>query len=163
MRIVIGAPSNGAALKESVKAYLQGDDRVREVVDLSTPDVTYPAVSFEAGRAIAEGRADRGVLVCGTGVGTAIAASKVRGVRAATAHDLVTVRGSVENYDAQILCLGQNVIAAPAALALIDLWLDLRHDPASVYGPKLTEIEAYEGAADRPDATPGESSAPLSG
>jgi len=50
----------------------------------------------------------------------------------------------VENYDAQILCMGQNVIAAPAAWALIDIWLDLRHDPASSYGPKVGEIEAYE-------------------
>ena len=77
-------------------------------------------------------------------MGTAIAAGKVPGVRAATAHDLITVRGSVENYDAQILCMGQNVIAAPAAWALIDIWLDLRHDPTSDYGPKVGEIEAYE-------------------
>lgn len=76
--------------------------------------------------------------------GTAIAANKVPGVRAATAHDLLTVRGSVENYDAQILCMGQNVIAAPAAWALIDIWLDLHHDPTSSYGPKVGEIAAYE-------------------
>ena len=67
-------------------------------------------------------------------------------MRAATAHDLLTVRGSVENYDAQILCMGQNVIAAPAAWALIDIWLDLRHDPTSSYGPKVGEIAAYEAA-----------------
>ena len=77
-------------------------------------------------------------------MGTAIAANKVPGVRAATAHDLLTVRGSVENYDAQILCMGQNVIAAPAAWALIDIWLDLRHDPTGSYGPKVDEITAYE-------------------
>nr|WP_328701933.1 RpiB/LacA/LacB family sugar-phosphate isomerase [Aestuariimicrobium ganziense] len=63
---------------------------------------------------------------------------------AATAHDLITVKGAVENYDAQVLCMGQNVIAPVAAVALVDLWLDLRHDPASSYGPKLGEIEAYE-------------------
>jgi ribose 5-phosphate isomerase len=82
--------------------------------------------------------------VCGTGIGTAIAANKVPGIRAATAHDLLTLRGSVENYDAQILCMGQNVIAAPAAWALVDIWLDLRHDPASSYGPRVGEISAYE-------------------
>ena len=60
------------------------------------------------------------------------------------AYDLITVRGSVENYDAQLLCMGQNVIAAPAAWALIDIWLDLRHDPTNDYGPKVSEIEAYE-------------------
>ena len=83
-------------------------------------------------------------MICGTGVGTAIAANKVRGIRAATAHDLLTLRGSVENYDAQVLCMGQNVIAAPAAWALVDIWLDLRHDTNSGYAPKVGEIEAYE-------------------
>ena len=144
MRIVIGAPANGTTLKEELRTFLEGDERVTDVIDLSTPDITYPAVSFAAARAVLEGRADRGILVCGTGVGTAIAANKVRGIRAATAHDLVTVCGSVENYDAQILCMGQNVIAPIAARALIGIWLDARHDPASSYGPRLEEITAYE-------------------
>src|SRR5690606_6561457 len=144
MRIVIGARGNGAALKNELKAMLEADARVCEVIDLSTDDVTYPQVSFRAAEAVRDGEADRGILICGTGVGTAIAASKVSGVRAATAHDLVTVRGAVENYDAQILCMGQNVIASPAAKALVDVWLDLRHDPDSWYGEKLTEIAAYE-------------------
>ena len=144
MRIVIGAPGNGASLKDSVQAMLAADRRVTEIIDLSTAEITYPDVSFQVAQAIVDGRADRGFLVCGTGVGTAIAANKVAGVRAATAHDLVTVRGSVENYDAQILCMGQNVIAPAAAIALVDLWLDLRHDPNGSYAPKLGEIAAYE-------------------
>lgn len=144
MRIVIGAPSNGAALKDELKALLEADARVSEVIDLSTADITYPAVSIQAAEAIRDGKADRGILVCGTGVGTAIAASKVAGVRAATAHDLVTVRGAVENYDAQILCMGQNVIAPAAAKELVSIWLDLRHDSTSAYGQKLGEIAAYE-------------------
>lgn len=144
MRIVIGAPGNGAALKNAVVEYLSADARVSEVEDVSTPDITYPQASFDAAKAILDHRADRGILICGTGVGTAIAANKVPGIRAATAHDLVTVRGSVQNYDAQILCMGQNVIAAAAATALIDIWLDLRHDPSSTYHPKLDEIAAYE-------------------
>ncbi len=144
MRIVIGAPSNGSALKDAIKSWLEADDRVTEVIDISTPEITYPAVSFAAAQVILDQRADRGILVCGTGVGTAIAANKVDGVRAATAHDLVTVRGAVENYNAQILCMGQNVIAPAAATALVDLWLDLRHDPAGSYAPKLDEIAVYE-------------------
>ena len=144
MRIVIGAPGNGAALKDAIKAYLEADERVAEVIDLSTAATTYPQVSVHAARAVVDGSADRGIFVCGTGIGTAIAASKVRGARAATAHDLVTVRGSVENYDAQILCMGQNVIAPAAANALIDVWLDLRHDPASHYGELLRELNAHE-------------------
>ena len=144
MRLIIGAPDNGTVLKDAIKERLVADRRVSSLVDLSEPGITYPQVSFLAGEAVAEGRADRAILICGTGVGTAIAAGKVPGVRAATAHDLLTVRGSVENYDAQVLCMGQNVIAAPAAWALIDIWLDLRHDPTSAYGPKVGEIDDYE-------------------
>lgn len=144
MRVVIGAPSNGAALKDAIKEFLEGDERVSEVVDLSEPDITYPQVSFDAARAVVDGKADRAVLVCGTGVGTAIAAGKVKGARAATAHDLITVRGAVENYDAQILCMGQNVIAPAYARSLVDLWLDLRHDASGFYGPKVHEIADFE-------------------
>lgn len=144
MRIVIGAPSNGAALKQEIEAFLETDPRVDSVVDLSTPDITYPRVSFAAARAVVAGDADRAVLVCGTGIGTAIAANKVAGARAATAHDLITVRGAVEKYDAQILCLGQNVIAPIHARALVDIWLDLRHDPNGSYGPKIAEITEFE-------------------
>ncbi|WP_308022972.1 RpiB/LacA/LacB family sugar-phosphate isomerase [Neisseria oralis] len=147
MRIVIAAPSNGTELKNALKARLQTDPRVSRLTDLSTPDGTYPQLSFAAAQEVAAGRADRAILICGTGVGTAIAANKVRGIRAATAHDLVTVRGSVENYDAQVLCMGQNVIAAPAAWALVDIWLDLRHDTSSGYAPKIGEIDAFERGA----------------
>ena len=144
MRVAIGAPGNGAALKNEIKEFLEQDARVSEVLDLSSPDITYSAVAFQAAQAVVDGDVHRAILVCGTGVGTAIAAGKVVGARAATAHDLVTVRGAVENYDAQILCMGQNVIAPAHARALVDLWLDLRHDPTGSYGPKLREIEDYE-------------------
>ncbi|OFJ78588.1 RpiB/LacA/LacB family sugar-phosphate isomerase [Neisseria sicca] len=144
MRLIIAAPANGTTLKNALKAHLQNDPRVDSLTDLSSPDSTYPQLSFAAAQEVAAGRADRAILICGTGVGTAIAANKVRGIRAATAHDLITLRGSVENYDAQVLCMGQNVIAAPAAWALVDIWLNLRHNTDSGYAPKVGEIEAYE-------------------
>ncbi len=144
MRLIIAAPANGTTLKNALKAHLQSDPRVDSLTDLSSPDSTYPQLSFAAAQEVAAGRADRAILICGTGVGTAIAANKVRGIRAATAHDLITLRGSVENYDAQVLCMGQNVIAAPAAWALVDIWLNLRHNTDSGYAPKVGEIEAYE-------------------
>lgn len=144
MRLIIAAPANGTTLKNALKAHLQNDPRVDSLTDLSSPDGTYPQLSFAAAQEVAAGRADRAILICGTGVGTAIAANKVHGIRAATAHDLITLRGSVENYDAQVLCMGQNVIAATAAWALVDIWLNLRHNTASGYAPKVGEIEAYE-------------------
>ena len=97
MRLVIAAPANGAILKDALKAHLQNDPRVSSLVDLSSPEGTYPQLSFAAAEEVAAGRADRALLICGTGVGTAIAANKVRGIRAATAHDLLTLHGSSEN------------------------------------------------------------------
>lgn len=118
MRLIIAAPANGTTLKNALKAHLQNDPRVDSLTDLSSPNGTYPQLSFAAAQEVAAGRADRAILICGTGVGTAIAANKVRGIRAATAHDLITLRGLVENYDAQVLCMGQNVIAAPRCLGI---------------------------------------------
>ena len=144
MRLIIAAPANGTILKNGLKAQLEQDRRISSLLDLSDLEQTYPQLSFAVAQKIAAGQADRAILICGTGLGTAIAANKVKGVRAATAHDLTTVRGAVENYDAQILCMGQNVIAVPAAWALVSIWLDLRHDPASAYGPKVLEIADFE-------------------
>ena len=144
MHLIIAAPANGLILKDALKAHLQRDPRVERLDDLSDEALSYPAVSFAAAQKIAAGEADRAILICGTGIGTAIAANKVKGVRAATAHDLLSVRGAVENYNAQIWCLGQNIIAAPAACALADIWLDLRHDTQSSYAPKVGEINAFE-------------------
>lgn len=146
MRIAVGAPGNGADLKDAIKGFLEADQRVTEVIDLSTAEVTYPEVSFRTAQKVVDGEVDRAVLVCGTGVGTAIAANKVKGARAATAHDLVTVRGAVENYDAQILCMGQNVIAPIYARMLVDVWLDALHDPSGAYGPKVREIHEFEAS-----------------
>lgn len=144
MRIVIGAPANGVVLKDAIMTYVEASERVSTVVDVSDAELSYPALSIRAAQMIVDGEADRAILVCGTGLGTAIAANKVRGIRAVTAHDLVTARGAVENYDAQVLCMGQNVIAPAYALLLVDAWLDARHDPAGSYGPKIDEIRDYE-------------------
>ena len=143
MKLIIAAPANGTELKNALHAQLAADSRISSLHDMST-DASYPQISFAVAQAIAAGKADRAILICGTGIGTAIAANKVAGIRAATAHDLTSVRGAVENYDAQILCMGQNIIAAPAAWALVDIWLNLRHDPQSNYAPKVHEISAFE-------------------
>ncbi|MDO5034211.1 MAG: RpiB/LacA/LacB family sugar-phosphate isomerase [Actinomycetaceae bacterium] len=143
MKIIVAAPSNGLALAGEIFKYLEADSRVESVVDISDPNGGYPEVSRRVAIQIATGVADRAVLVCGTGIGTAIAASTIPGVRAATAHDLYSVVGAVANYDAQILCMGQNVIAPPAALGLVDAWLDASHDPDGPYGPLLERLKAF--------------------
>ncbi|WP_325320780.1 RpiB/LacA/LacB family sugar-phosphate isomerase [Kingella oralis] len=143
MKLIIAAPANGMELKNTLQARLAADPRISSLRDMST-DTSYPQLSFAVAQAVAAGEAERAILICGTGIGTAIAANKVAGIRAATAHDLTSVRGAVENYNAQILCMGQNVIAAPAAWALVDIWLNLRHDAHSSYAPKVHEISAFE-------------------
>ena len=143
MKLIIAAPANGTELKNALHAQLAADSRISELRDMAT-DASYPQISFAVAQAIGAGEAERAILICGTGIGTAIAANKVAGIRAATAHDLISVRGAVENYNAQILCMGQNVIAAPAAWALVDIWLNLRHDAHSNYAPKVHEISAFE-------------------
>ncbi len=143
MKLIIAAPANGTELKNALHAQLAADPRISSLRDMST-DTSYPQLSFAVAQAVAAGEAERAILICGTGIGTAIAANKVAGIRAATAHDLTSVRGAVENYNAQILCMGQNVIAAPAAWALVDIWLNLRHDAHSSYAPKVHEISAFE-------------------
>ena len=143
MKLIIAAPANGTELKNALHAQLAADPRISSLRDMST-DTSYPQLSFAVAQAVAAGEAERAIRICGTGIGTAIAANKVAGIRAATAHDLTSVRGAVENYNAQILCMGQNVIAAPAAWALVDIWLNLRHDAHSSYAPKVHEISAFE-------------------
>ena len=143
MKLIIAAPANGMELKNALQARPAADPRITSLRDMS-PDTSYPQLSFAVAQAITAGEAERAILICGTGIGTAIAANKVAGIRAATAHDLTSVRGAVENYNAQILCMGQNVIAAPAAWALVDIWLNLRHDAHSSYAPKVHEISAFE-------------------
>ena len=94
MKLIIAAPANGMELKNALQARLAADPRISQLRDMSDPNAGYPQLSFAVAQAIAAGEADRAILICGTGIGTAIAANKVSGIRAATAHDLTSVRGA---------------------------------------------------------------------
>ena len=94
MKLIIAAPANGMELKNALQAHLAADPRISSLRDMST-DTSYPQLSFAVAQAITAGEAGRAILICGTGIGTAIAANKVAGIRAATAHDLTSVRGAV--------------------------------------------------------------------
>lgn len=146
-RIVVGSDDAGLAYKDALKADLQADPRVAEVIDVgvnadqSTP---YPQVAVTAARVVADGRADRALLVCGTGLGVAISANKVPGIRAVTAHDSFSVERSVLSNDAQVLCLGQRVIGLELARRLAREWLDYRFDEGSASAGKVALIGTYE-------------------
>lgn len=153
LRIVIGCDDAGLQYKELLKGDLQNDDRVEEVVDVGvrTDDSTaYPHVAVAAARLVAQGKADRALLICGTGLGVAISANKVAGVRAVTAHDSFSVERSVLSNDAQVLCMGQRVIGIELARRLAKEWLGYRFDPRSDSAEKVDAIRGYEngGLAD---------------
>ena len=148
--IVVGGDNAGYGYKEELKALLEADDRVGTVTDVgvgSTEDGTYyPNVAVAAAEKVAAGEADRALLICGTGLGVAIAANKVSGVRAVTAHDLYSVQRSVLSNNAQVLCMGQRVVGLELAKELVKVWLDLEFDPTSSSAAKVDAICAYDGS-----------------
>ncbi|MGH3438555.1 MAG: ribose-5-phosphate isomerase [Sciscionella sp.] len=146
-RIVVGSDDAGLAYKDALKRDLDADDRVAELVDVgvgSEEHTAYPHVAVNAARMIADGRADRALLVCGTGLGVAISANKVPGVRAVTAHDSYSVQRSVLSNNAQVLCFGERVVGLELARMLASQWLDYRFDESSSSAKKVAAIESYE-------------------
>jgi ribose 5-phosphate isomerase B len=148
LRVVVGSDDAGLTYKNALKADLLADPRVSTVIDVGVngdDGPHYPSLAISAAEKVAAGEADRAVLVCGTGLGVAIAANKVPGIRAVTAHDSYSVERSVLSNDCQVLCLGQRVIGLELARRLLDEWLDYRFDPSSRSQAKVAEIVAYEG------------------
>ena len=148
MRIVVAADIAGYDYKEILKQDLQSDERVDEVIDAGVnagEDIDYPNVAYEAAKLIAEGKADRGLFVCGTGMGVAMAANKVPGIRASVAHDSFSVERLVLSNNAQVLTFGQRVIGIELARRLAKEWLVYTFDPTSHSAPKVAALEALEG------------------
>jgi ribose 5-phosphate isomerase B len=125
MRIAIGADHAGWPLKEGLVRFLM--DRGWDVEDFGTfsdESVDYPDYAEKVGRAVASGQVERGLLICGTGIGMAISANKVTGVRAVIAHDVVSARLSREHNDANVLTMGARIVAAAMAEEVLGVWLD---------------------------------------
>ncbi len=148
LRVAVGSDDAGYEYKTRLLEDLQADPRVSTVVDVGIrrDEATfYPSVAASAAHLVADGVVDRALLICGTGLGVAISANKVKGVRAVTAHDLYSVERSVLSNNAQVLCMGQRVVGIELARRLVDAWLDVRYDPASRSEPKVEAIRALEG------------------
>ncbi|GAF50342.1 ribose 5-phosphate isomerase B [Rhodococcus wratislaviensis] len=146
-RIVVGCDDAGVLYKDAVKRDLAADSRVAQVIDVTDgidPSTAYPHVAVAAARLIADGTADRALLVCGTGLGVAISANKVPGIRAVTAHDSFSVERSVLSNNAQVLCFGQRVIGLELARRLAREWLGYRFDTNSASAEKVAAIDAVE-------------------
>jgi ribose 5-phosphate isomerase B len=150
LRIVVGSDDAGYEYKEALKGDLRADDRVEQVIDVGVgtdENTAYPHVAVAAARLVAEGKADRALLVCGTGLGVAISANKVPGIRAVTAHDSFSVERSVLSNNAQVLCFGQRVVGLELARRLAREWLAYEFDPQSPSADKVEAIDNYEPTA----------------
>ncbi|MCG6567861.1 ribose-5-phosphate isomerase [Tessaracoccus sp. ZS01] len=147
-RIVLAADQAGVGYKDAIAALLASDDRVDQVIDVGvnadTDPTAYPHLAVEGARRIAAGEADRGIFVCGTGMGVAIAANKVPGIRASTAHDPYSVERLVKSNNGQVLCLGERVIGRELALKLVSEFLAHSFDPESPSNAKVQAIDSYE-------------------
>ena len=153
LRVVLGSDEAGLDYKDRVLEDLRNDPRVTEVIDIGVnrgdaPEEftrPYPYVGVAAGELIRDGHADRAILFCGTGIGVAIAANKVDGIRATTAHDSFSVERSVLSNDCQVLTMGQRVIGVELARRLAREWLGYTFDTSSASAAKVRLLRTLEG------------------
>lgn len=149
LRIVVGSDEAGFDYKERIKSDLEGNELVASVTDVGVNadgHTNYPTIALAAAEMVARGEVDRALLICGTGLGVAIAANKVKGIRAVTAHDSYSVERAVLSNDAQVLCMGQRVVGVELARRLVREWLTYTFDETSASNDKVQEICSYEGA-----------------
>ena len=150
MRIAIGADHAGFEMKRDLAGYLAKSGH--EVVDLgthSTAPVDYPDISEAVSQAVRNGQADRGIVVCGSGAGAAIAACKFPGIRASVCHDTYSARQAVEHDDMNVLCLGSRVIGASLARTLVDAFLVATFSGEERHMTRLAKIDAIESRFSR--------------
>lgn len=145
MIVAIGCDHAGYDLKEQLKALLAAEGHT--VTDFGAHDAQpsdYPDVSFAVGRAVAEGRCRVGVLICGTGIGSQIAANRIPGVRACVCHECYSARVSRSHNDANLLCLGARVIGVELAKELVRVWLAEPFSGEERHARRLAKIAALD-------------------
>jgi ribose 5-phosphate isomerase B len=144
MRIAVAFDHRGVHLRDAVFAALEAHDVVDLGTDTDAVRIDYPDKAREVGEAIRGGEAERGVLVCGSGVGASIAACKIPGIRAAICHDVYSAHQGVEHDDMNVLCLGSEVIGPSLAKDLIGAFLRAQFDGGERYVQRLEKIAALE-------------------
>ncbi len=151
MKVAIGSDHAGFPLKQEVLQALQATERIgmaMEVEDLGcydTKSVDYPDQALAVAQGVASGQYDRGILICGTGIGMSITANKVPGIRAALCHDTFSARATREHNDSNVLCMGARVIGVGPAIDIVKIWLgtDFSHDPRHLRRiDKISQSEA---------------------
>jgi ribose 5-phosphate isomerase B len=146
MKVAVAFDHRGVKLREAILAELGalGHEPVDLGVDAPEPRVDYPEVARKVGEAVVTGAAERGVLVCGSGVGASIAACKLPGVRAAICHDAYSAHQGVEHDDMNVLCLGSGIVGPSLASELVGAFLGARFDGGERYVRRLRMVEQLE-------------------
>jgi ribose 5-phosphate isomerase B len=146
VNVAVAFDHRGVRLRDEVIGTLEAAGHA--VVDLGarteTPRIDYPDKARELGDAITSGDAERGILVCGSGVGASVAACKIAGIRAAICHDAYSAHQGVEHDDMNVLCLGSEVIGPSLAAELVRAFLGARFNGAERYVRRLEKVEAME-------------------
>jgi ribose 5-phosphate isomerase B len=146
MNVAVAFDHRGVHLRDRVIGVLRDDGHT--VVDLGTDTdavrIDYPDKAAELGAALRAGRAERGILVCGSGVGAAVAACKIAGIRAAICHDAYSAHQGVEHDDMNVLCLGSEVVGPSLAADLVRTFLAARFDGGERYVARLEKVQAME-------------------
>jgi len=149
MKVAVAFDHRGIVLRPRLFEELErlGHDIVDLGTDRAEPRIDYPDKARELGEAITSGAAERGVLVCSSGVGASIAACNVPGIRAAICHDVYTAHQGVEHDDMNVLCLGSEIVGGELAAELVRTFLDARFDGGERYVRRLRKVEELEAAA----------------
>ncbi len=145
MKIAVGCDHGALALKNKVLAHLQAQGHTVEDFGTYTLDsCDYPDFAAAAAKAVADGRCDRGIVMCTTGIGVSIAANKVRGVRCALLSDLMSARMTREHNDTNVMALGAAVVGEMLALEIVDTWLNTEFSQGPRHQRRIDKVMALE-------------------
>lgn len=150
MKVAAAFDHRGVKLREAVLEAIRaaGHDAVDLGTDTDAERIDYPDKARDLGMAIRRGEADRGVFVCGSGVGASVAATKIPGIRAAICHDTYSAHQGVEHDDMNVLCLGSEIVGAELTRELVRAFLGARFVGGGRYSDRLTKVEALERMTD---------------
>lgn len=154
MRIVVGCDEAACNLKQTVIEYIKEYHPDIELTDIGTfsrKKVLYPDIAHQAAMEVKDKNFDRGILLCGTGIGMAICANKVEGIRAAVCHDVYSAERSRKSNDAQILCMGERVIGPELAKCIVEIWLnsEFAGGGSAEKVKRICELEKVFGAEEK--------------
>jgi ribose 5-phosphate isomerase B len=145
MKVAIGSDHAGVELRKEIIALIE--ELGMEVEDVGcecSTSVDYPDYAIPVAEKVANGEADRGILICGTGIGMSIAANKVKGIRCALVHDLFSAKATRQHNDSNVLAMGERVIGPGLALEIAKVWLTTEYEGGR-HGRRVDKITQYEG------------------